>query len=465
MFQWNIFPGSSSSSAITQHGQIAIEGSGNKAIIALTDNHGIITTGTLTIQDKNTLATSIQFTGKHDQIELVNTWDVYDAPDHIVIISDAVDQAIHCTKSPGFDFNKVWHSTLQKIDFFKEIGFETILAEQGVTFAQLRRMNGMSEDKIKVLMDYRGSISLIRSAGFKLSQIAHLESSKIENLLINANKLRNALKLVSREQILGENHCSPELPNTKAKAQTQWIYLPMPDRLAPNEFKFERTGSSLTVTSAPSPGFRRESDLELQAVITRQNLDDSLMARFNAQIGGQPAEKLLNDWHVFHSNEDSQEVTHYFSRTFDELITVKADPCFPIDVLCRFGQLNQFQYFKEKATLSFITDNNFPLTDAQKLFTLSDSKITLLCSKTLQIANLAKQGVTLAQLLETEEKRLNYILNNFEEAEAALIFVDPPELLGLRDSRPVLHAFSSTRNSNEREENDTFSFLKSCSLQ
>lgn len=464
MFQQNIFSGSSS--ALSEHGRIEIDGKGSSATITLTDNDGNITNGTLTIKRNDTLPSSIKNSSSHKQIELFNTWDVYDSTDAVMIFCDTADQAIHCTKGPSFDFDKVWHPMLEQIEFFKEIGFEKILAEVGCTFAQLRRMRGMTEDKLKILMDNRSKIKSILSAGFKLEQIANLAPGKIENLFASADKLKNALKLVSHEQILGVGHSSPQLPNTQIRAEANRIVLPMPGHLFfANEFKFEHAHSSLVITCAPSPGFRRESDVELKATITRQNLDDDLISRLKAKAGDLPAEKLANDWYVFHDHENLREVFQYFSSSFNELIIVKADANFPQDVLWRFGQLNQFQYFKEKAVFSLIADNNFLPDVAQKLFALPDSKIKLLCSKVFEVGVLAKKGVTIEQLLSTDEKRLNYILNCFGDAEAALAFVDSSELLGLRDPRPVLNAFSSTRNQMEQEGNNAFSLLKSCVLQ
>jgi hypothetical protein len=95
--------------------------------------------------------------------------------------------------------------------FYKEKKFTDFLTLKGCPIDRFRNLPGMSERKLKLLFENHYTMDRLLNTGINIEELADIHELRLENVLLNFNKIEDALKFVTMKQILDLPEVEKEL--------------------------------------------------------------------------------------------------------------------------------------------------------------------------------------------------------------------------------------------------------------
>jgi len=371
---------------------------------------------------------------------------------------------------PGFE--------LKCLDYFKEASFAELVKQGGLTIAEFNLLPGLTTAHLDLFLKQQVSLNHLLRYGFTLGLLCSIELERVKLFMnmdtfgdfplliqhgITLQQIRNLSldrlqtwrrhgslfsgfhikRFITLAQALGLSHTPPVLPRGIIDSNTSSQHLSNYSR---TRVAYRETSSEtvMEMVDGVIEEKTRETATNNEIVITAT--DHSCNADLNGlhhsvefatvnaiftNFSNSPKETLIHDWYMI-SRPD--QLIHVCPQ-LKYLIIEKADESYPEQAkeLLYKACAKKVIYYLEKSFAAFLAERGCPLEEYKQLSGNTLSKLSLLAQQLSNVEDLLTHGIQLPELAQVDEKRLTFVLKDYEKAKQAFHFIDARELLGLNN--------------------------------
>jgi len=434
-----IFSGMSGSS--TSFGYIEISGKGDTGIITFKDHERNETKAKIQAYTLSELKKTKDFKNAQEDSgveSLLHEWKTKRVGSKIVKYSGN-DELAFVFSSDGdvnSDFEKLASSgEAFLVDYFKELhAVKSLKDETGLTLDQLRLIPGMDEKRVTLLINNISGMIKLLAHGVTIEQLGKADFAQLTKHLHAAWKIKEALKFVTIQQILGINHVPPAMIDLPKKSNDGYIYCGGSGGGTWGDFSYTHNDKSIDVTYD-----KNKATLQVMFGTLKDEYvpSEAGLSKMNPDV-------MLHRWYTLENevNDKKEMVTTRYCPELKMIHRETTSPEFPEKEFKNghyFSMLLTSPFYDEVAFGNFLNKKGTSIATLKSIPGMTTDKLALMFKDKYTIEDMLSKGMTFTDFANVDEKRFKYVLTNFSEAKSALEFVEPRELFGLAN-RPRRHS-------------------------